>query len=142
MTPPHLVLTDAPSADDVAVITGGLTDFNVAKTGYVDREPLVALARDPATGATLGGMLGRTLYGSLTIETVFLPETLRGHDLGAELLRMMEAEAIRRGCKSGVLVTMTFQAPGFYARHGWQEFGRVPCDPPGSARVFMTKSLG
>jgi hypothetical protein len=40
-----------------------------------------------------------------------------------------------------LLYTVTFQAPGFYERHGWIEFGRVACDPPGTARVFMSKVL-
>jgi hypothetical protein len=38
-----------------------------------------------------------------------------------------------------VLYTISFQAPGFYVRHGWHEFGRIPCDPPGTAGIFMTK---
>ena len=54
---------------------------------------------------------------------------------------MMEEEGARRGCRSGVLYTISFQAPGFYERHGWREFGRVACDPPGTSRVFMTKEL-
>ena len=53
----------------------------------------------------------------------------------------MEAEAKRRGCKAGVLYTLSFQAPGFYEKRGWREFGRVPCEPPGTSRVFMTKTL-
>lgn len=38
--------------------------------------------------------------------------------------------------------TSTFQAPGFYLRHGYQEFGRVPFDVDGHARVFLRKELG
>ena len=55
--------------------------------------------------------------------------------------RSAEAEARERGCRSGVLYTISFQAPGFYARHGWRVFGEIPCDPPGTSRVFMTKDL-
>jgi GNAT superfamily N-acetyltransferase len=86
-------------------------------------------------------MIGRTSYGLLFIDTVFLPESARGLDLGSKLLAMMEQEGINRGCQSGFLYTITFQAPGFYARHGWQAFGRIACDPPGTERVFMTKSF-
>lgn len=66
---------------------------------------------------------------------------MRGQAIGSRLLRMMEDGAVRRGCISGVLTTITFQAPEFYGRHGWRGFGRVACAPPGSARVFMTKTL-
>jgi hypothetical protein len=40
-----------------------------------------------------------------------------------------------------VLYTISFQAPRFYERLGWRIFGEVPCDPPGTSRVFMTKQL-
>jgi hypothetical protein len=38
-----------------------------------------------------------------------------------------------------MLYTISFQAPGFYLKHGWRVVGEVPCDPPGTSRVFMTK---
>ena len=43
--------------------------------------------------------------------------------------------------RSGVLYTLSFQAPDFYVKHGWVVFGRVPCDPVGTCRVFLSKDL-
>jgi len=136
-----LVLTDAPSDDDEAVLESGLAAFNESVVGYRDAKPLAALLQDEASGATLGGMLGRTSYGLLFIDKVWLPDSARGQDLGTKLLTMMEAEAVARGCKAGFLMTITFQAPGFYARFGWREIGRAHCDPAGTARVLMTKAF-
>jgi GNAT superfamily N-acetyltransferase len=141
MTEPVLALTDAPTEADATVISSGLADYNAQKTGYRDWRPLAALLRDPDTGETLGGMIGKTSYGLLFIDLVYLPETLRGQDIGRRLLAMMEQEGINRGCMSAFLLTITYQAPGFYERHGWIEFGRIACEPPGTARVFMTKTL-
>ena len=141
MSEPVLTLTDAPTDQDESIVQGGLADYNALKAGYRDWRPLAALLRDPDTGETLGGMIGRTSYGLLFIELVYLPETLRGQDIGSKLLSMMEQEGVARGCKSGFLLTITYQAPGFYERQGWAEFGRIPCEPPGTARVFMTKTL-
>lgn len=141
MTEPVLMLTDQPSDADEKVIGDGLADYNTQQTGYRDWRPLAALLRDPDTGATLGGMIGRTSYGLLFIDLVFLPESARGQDVGTRLLQMMEDEGARRGCKAAFLLTITYQAPGFYQRHGWTEFGRIACDPAGTARVFMTKTL-
>ena len=134
-------MTDRPTDADQNVIQHGLADYNALKAGYRDWRPLAALLRDPATGRTVGGMTGRTSYGLLFIDLVYLPESVRGQDIGRRLLAMMEAEATRRGCKAGFLLTITYQAPGFYARHGWTEFGRIDCDPAGTARVFMSKTL-
>jgi GNAT superfamily N-acetyltransferase len=136
-----IVLTDTPTDADEAIIDDGLADFNAEYSDYHDKRALAVLARDPATGQTLGGMVGRTSLGLLFIDLVYLPKTLRGQDLGSRLLGMMEQEAVRRGCRSATVMTISFQAPGFYQRHGWREFGRVPCDPPGTFRVFMSKEL-
>jgi GNAT superfamily N-acetyltransferase len=141
MTNPLLILTDQPTDTDEHVIQSGLADYNAQKTGYRDWSPLAALLRDPDSGETLGGMIGRTSYGLLFIDLVYLPETMRGQDIGGKLLQMMEQEAAQRGCLSAFLFTITYQAPGFYERHGWTEFGRIACDPPGTARIFMTKTL-
>ena len=56
------------------------------------------------------------------------------------MMRMAEVEAVRRGCRAATLVTVNFQAPDFYARHGWEEFGRI-ASAPGVERIFMRKTL-
>jgi len=137
----EIELTDAPSAADAAVIDDGLAAFNAEYSDYYDKRALAVLARDKATGQTLGGILGRTSLGLLFIDLVYLPATLRGQDLGTRMMAMIEQEAVRRGCRSATLMTITFQAPKFYERLGWREFGRVPSDPPGTFRIFMAKTL-
>jgi GNAT superfamily N-acetyltransferase len=141
MTPCDIVLTDAPTDADEAVIEGGLADFNAEQAGYRDWRALAVLARDPATGRTIGGIVGRTTLGLLFVDLVYLPPALRGQELGSRMMGMVEQEAVKRGCRSGALITISFQAPGFYERHGWRELGRVPCDPPGTFRVFMSKTF-
>jgi GNAT superfamily N-acetyltransferase len=61
--------------------------------------------------------------------------------VGSQLLELVQAEAKRRGCQHSVVETSTFQAPSFYLRHGYEEFGRVPFTVPGAARVFFRKRL-
>jgi GNAT superfamily N-acetyltransferase len=134
-------LTDAPTQEAERVITEGLDDFNAEQAGYRDWRSLAVLARRPGSGEVVGGLLGRTSLGLLFIHLVFLPPEARGQRLGTRILQMTEAEALRRGCRSAVLYTISFQAPGFYERHGWRELGRVPCDPEGTYRVVMTKML-
>lgn len=141
MREPIIAVTDAPDDQAERTIAAGLNAFNDAATGVNDRRPLAVLAKDADTGEVLGGITGRTSLGLLFLNLVFLPERLRGAGLGGRLLRAAEEEGRRRGCRAGVLFTISFQAPGFYARHGWRVFGEIPCDPPGTSRVFMTKEL-
>jgi GNAT superfamily N-acetyltransferase len=138
---PEIVLTDDPRPEDVATISDGLDEFNVQETGIKDVRPVAVLVRDPATGRVVGGLTGRTSLGLLFVDLVYLPAELRGTGMGSRILRMAEEEGRRRGCRAAVLYTISFQAPDFYARQGWQAFGEIPCDPPGTSRVFMTKDL-
>jgi GNAT superfamily N-acetyltransferase len=140
-TLPSVFITDQPEGADVALISDALDRFNVEQTGVADRRPLAVLVRDPETGRVLGGLTGRTSLGLLFVDVFYLPPELRGDGVGSEILRQAEDEARRRGCRAGVLYTISFQAPGFYRRHGWRDFGEVPCDPPGTSRIFMTKDL-
>ncbi len=141
MTTPTLTLTDAPDPADADAITAGLHGFNTETVGYVDARPLAVVARDSGSGAVVGGVLGRTSFGLLFIDIFHVDAGLRGGGIGQRMLAMAEEEARRRGCKRAVLYTISFQAPGFYARNGWRAFGEIPCDPPGTSRVFMTKEL-
>lgn len=141
MSMPHIVVTDAPDIADIAVISDGLDRFNIDISSIADRRPLAVLVRDPETDQVLGGLTGRTSLGLLFIDVFFLPEALRGTGLGSQVLQMAEAEGRRRGCRAAVLYTISFQAPEFYKKHGWREFGAIPCDPPGTSRIFLTKDL-
>jgi GNAT superfamily N-acetyltransferase len=141
MVEPTLVLSDVADDEAREIVHEGLAGHAVEQVGYWDARPLNVLARDPSDGRTLGGMIGRTSLGLMFIELVFLPRELRNRGLGARMLRMAEEEAVRRGCRAGVLYTISFQTHAFYGRHGWREFGRVPCHPAGTSRIFMTKDL-
>jgi signal transduction histidine kinase len=57
---------------------------------------------------------------------------------------VVRAESAGENCGATFAVDLPFisyQAPGFYTRHGWRVFGEIPCDPPGTSRIFMTKTL-
>ncbi|MNU06080.1 hypothetical protein D3C72_2511370 [compost metagenome] len=61
--------------------------------------------------------------------------------MGTKLLKAFEEEARERGCRSAVLYTISFQAPGFYEKNGWVAFGEIGSDLEGISRIFMTKKL-
>jgi GNAT superfamily N-acetyltransferase len=134
-------VTDSVDARAEAAIEGGLARFNQDQAGFVDSRALAVLVREPPGGDVVGGILGRTTFGLLFVDLIFLPPSARGQGLGGHVMAMAEREARQRGCSAAVLFTIVFQAPDFYARQGYRELGRVECDPPGFARVCMTKRL-
>jgi GNAT superfamily N-acetyltransferase len=136
-----LILTDRPSPDAAKLIDSGLARYNEQQAGYVDARPLAVLITDRKKQEVLGGLLGRTSFGLLFVDLVYVPDSLRGRNLGSRILDQAEQEAVRRGCSAAVLFTIIFQASRFYAKRGYRELGRVECDPPGYTRICMTKPL-
>jgi GNAT superfamily N-acetyltransferase len=136
-----ITLTDAPEDDERAVIMDGLRAYNDAQAGVSSGGPLALLVRDPETKKVVGGLLGRTYLGLLTVERFFLPEDLRRDRLGSRILAMAEEEGRRRGCTRAVSSTLHFQAPGFYLKQGWEVAARIDCEPLGHTRFYMTKKL-
>jgi GNAT superfamily N-acetyltransferase len=136
-----VTLTDAPDADAIEVIAGGLRAYDEVQAGYSDWRPLAILVRHPQTKAVAGGLLGRTSLGLLRVDQFFLPEGLRRNRLGGRILAMAEDEARRRSCTRAVLSMVHFQAPGFYLKQGWEVAARIDCEPPGHTRFYMTNKL-
>ena len=141
MTDWQVTLTDAPDVQAERAISDGLARFNDAQSGIHDQRPLAVVVRHPETREAVGGLLGRTSLGLLFVDLFYLPDDVRGQGPGSRILRQAEDEARRRGCRASVLYTISFQAPEFYERHGYRRFGDIPCDPPGTSRVFLTKEL-
>jgi len=140
MTDPRLELTDNPSADDLATISTGLTDFNLVDIGPSGRRQLAIIIRDDV-GRTIGGMSGYTGWGWLFTQWLFVPESLRGQGMAGSMLAQAEAEAISRGCHGAWIDTFNPQALRAYQRQGYEIFGELPEYPKGRTRSFLRKSL-
>lgn len=141
MTKHTVEITNEITEEMSEIIGAGLNAYNDEITKYNDRKSLAIVVRDKQSGQLIGGMLGRSSLGLLFIELVYLPEELRNSVLGSTILKQFEQEGRNRGCSAAVLYTISFQAPGFYEKHGWERFGEIPCSPPGTSRIFLTKKL-
>ena len=131
---------DYPEMEAVAAIQRGLHAYNQEMGGPYDREPVTVLARD-ASGTVLGGLLGLTYWNWLFIDWLWLAPDTRGQGLGSQLLERAETIARSRDCTDGYTDTFSFQAPRFWTRHGYVEFGRLDGMPPGHSRIWFRKTL-
>lgn len=130
-------VTSAPSAEDCKVIIDGMATFN--KTVVDLRSvPLAVLVRD-GSGSAIGGMLGHTSGGWLSIDVLWLPAHLRGGGIGAKLVASAETEARQRGCVGAHVNTGSFQAPGFYERLGFEVCGIIDDYPLNHKRITLSK---
>ncbi len=74
---PNITVTDELDPADVAVITDGLGAYDFSQIGYRDFRRLAVFVRDPQTGKVVGGLYGRSEFGLVYVDWLFLPEELR-----------------------------------------------------------------
>ena len=136
-----ITVTDEFDPADVAVIVDGLGAYDFSRIGYRDFRRLAVLVRNPQTGKVVGGLYGRSEFGLVYVDWLFLPEDLRGAGIGSRVLAMAEEEGRRRGCTRFALTTLSVEAPGFYKKQGYDVAATIDCDPPGLTRHYMMKML-
>jgi GNAT superfamily N-acetyltransferase len=135
-----LRIEEHPDQNDLETVRQGLQTFNESKVEAVNHLSLEILLRDEG-GKVRGGLLGDTYWGWLSVSILWVDESLRGQGYGRRLLRAAEQEAIRRGCHSAHLDTMSFQARPFYEKEGYHVFGILEDVPIGNQRIFLYKQL-
>ncbi len=121
------------------IILALLRAYNDEAGGPSRRDQLVVTVRDGG-GTVVGGLWGYTGFGYLFIDLLMLGPA-RGVGLGRAIMELAENEARRRGLIGIWLDTWTFQAPGFYERLGFIEFGRIKEYPPGHDMIFYSKRI-
>jgi ribosomal protein S18 acetylase RimI-like enzyme len=115
--------------------------FNIAASGIEDQRELTVQVRD-AQGDLVGGLSGWTWGTCAGVGMFWIREDARRSGWGSRMLAAAEAESVARGCEQMVLSSFTFQAPGFYRRHGYVETGRTEALPvAGMADVHFLKNL-
>jgi GNAT superfamily N-acetyltransferase len=139
----ELTLTNEPHASraDIDVVREGLLAFNVE---HIKRQPQSAslnlFLRNPS-GQVIGGLLGGWRWGWLYIDKLWIQAEYRKLGGGSRLLKVAEAEAIAAGCTDAVVDTFSFQARGFYERHGYEVYATLEGFPPGHRQLFFRKKL-
>ena len=140
MKPVDLQIIDDPQASDIVQLEANIDSFNAAVTGIDDARFLSIMLKRP-DGELYGGLHGHSWGATCQIKLLWVAEQERGQGLGAALLRAAEEEARLRGCKQIMLATHDFQAPDFYAKHGFEEVARLLDNPIGYADILMIKRL-
>ena len=136
-----LVIATQPTPGQVQYLEDRIYEFNSGATGIKDGEWLAIFVRDEEDRIA-AGICGTTWGGCLEIRQFWVEEARRKQGLGTRLLEAAEQEARRRGCRQILLMTFTFQAPAFYARHGFEVVAVVDDYPRGHKNLLLRKRLG
>lgn len=129
-----------PTPEDVQYLEDRLYEHNSGLTGISDGQLLAFLSRDES-GRIIGGICGNTWGGGCEIRQLWVEPSHRHRGLGTLLFRAAEQEARRRGCSQMLLMTFSFQAPGFYERNGFEVVATIADHPRGHRNLLMRKRL-
>ena len=129
-----------PSKNEIDFVRGSLLQFNNNCVGNDYHTPLNFVEYD-ADGNIIAGILGGTYWGWMYVDILWVREDHRGKGMGTKLLSEAEKEAVRRGCHHVHLDTMSWQAPEFYKKQGYEVIGVLPDIPSGNQKYLLIKAL-
>ena len=129
-----------PSENEIDYVRESLMKFNDECVGADGHTSLNFIEYDN-DGNVIGGILGGTYWGWMYIDILWVHQNHRKNGIGSKLLQEAEKEAILRGCHHVHLDTMSWQAPEFYKKHGYEVVGILPDIPNGNQKYLLMKKL-
>jgi len=129
-----------PDISERGELVDALLAFNREATGIEDDVELSTFIRD-VDGRLAAGIYGWIFGGTGEVALIWVRDDQRGDGVGSQLLRAFEEKAASLGCRQMVIRTHSFQAPGFYRKHGYVEVGAIEDYPIGYAYHLFRKAL-
>ena len=129
-----------PTDKEIAFVNNALQKFNDEKVGP-DNHELLNIVKYNNSGNIIAGILGGTYWGWMHIDILWVDENHRKQGLGSQLLNAAESEVIKRGCHSVHVDTMSWQAPEFYKKHGYEIISELNDIPNGNKKYHLIKKL-
>lgn len=109
--------------DQLRVISEGVMAHGRSLAADGGAAPLACLLREGDT--VLAGAVGRTEYGRLFVNWLWVAPARRGQGLGSEALARLEAAAAAAGCADVLIETLNDRAAALYQRLGYRPLARI-----------------
>jgi GNAT superfamily N-acetyltransferase len=127
--------------DGYQAILEGLGKNIITKIGNIELERSVQIFIRDKENKAIGGVIGQFFGGWMYISLFWIDESLRNKGYGTKLLKMIENEAIKIGCKYAHTDTYSFEAKPFYEKNGYKLFATLENYPEGHSKYFLKKKL-
>lgn len=129
-----------PSQKEIDFVNLKLEEFNNKAVGP-DNHELLNIVEYDENKNVIAGLLGGTYWGWMHLDILWVDEKHRKSGIGSKLLKAAEAEAVRRGCHSVHVDTMSWQAPEFYKKHGYKIIAELNDIPTGNKKFHLIKDI-
>ena len=138
IAPPIVLEPDYAAA--ASELGRALADWNEQQAGPRHTH-LFALTIRAGDGDLLAGLAGEMFWTFLYISLLWVKDGHRRKGYGAALMQRAEALGREHPCSVAFLNTMSFQAPEFYRKCGYEQFATVPYSTGPHTRMFFAKRL-
>ncbi|MEZ8096200.1 GNAT family N-acetyltransferase [Photobacterium swingsii] len=128
-----------PSDNNINEIRDGLIKHNTPFLGGIPKSQVGYYAIEGEK--KVGGIIADIWGNWLLIKFLWVDDSVRGKQVGSELIKLLEAHAVSEGCKSALVDTLSFQAKPFYEKQGYKCQMVLDNYPMDSKLSFLTKSL-
>lgn len=129
-----------PNKNEIEFVNNALEKFNNMHVGP-DNHLLLNIVEYDENQNVIAGILGGTYWGWLHIDILWVDENFRSKKIGSRILIAAENEAKKRGCHSVHVDTMSWQAPEFYKKHGYELISELDNIPNGYKKFHFIKRL-
>lgn len=128
-----------PTDQQLAEIERGLDEYNAgaASARSVNRVRAVYIE----SGNVVAGVDATAYWGKLHIRLLWVHPDHQSKGLGSQLMGWAEEQGRKLDCTSAMVDTMSFQAPEFYAKLGYRQFGLSEGYEGGASRLYFEKEL-
>lgn len=137
---PTITCAMPPDPASDAAVTDGLRAHLRQAWGESRRVDVSWYLRDD-DGRLVGGVIGHLAWDWLYLERVWIDASRRGRGHGAALMAAAESWARQSGCAGLHLDTFGEEALPFYQRLGFEVWGTLEGQPPGSRKHALRKPL-
>ena len=132
--------SDEPTEALASAISKGLDEHNLSVAPSLSEVKSLAASAEDEGGRVVGGALGRTWGLCCELLELWVDTEFRNLGIGSGLLIKFESHARQRGCKSFYLTTLSYQAPEFYKKHGYEAIASISGYPDGITKYLMFKT--
>ena len=136
-------ITDKIDQESYDRVVELLVEYNLSKTQQFKNEinkPIEIIIRNN-NGEIIGGLYGRSIWGTLEIKTFVVKTENRNKGIGRKLIIAAEKEAKNRNCRFISLDTFSFQATEFYEKLGFKKIGTETDFPKGFEKYYYRKEI-
>ncbi|MDH8677426.1 GNAT family N-acetyltransferase [Fusibacter bizertensis] len=137
-----LTLETTDREEDIEFIEKSLRQQNrLEAPSKQSKEPVkYNLVLKDSSGDVVGGVITTIYRYSMYVETLWIDEKYRKGGYGTQLMKQAEKTARAHGCTMMQLDTFNYQAPEFYKKLGFVQFGELGYKE-GFVRYYFSKVL-